>query len=104
MRRLRRGPYLNRTQVARVAVVVAAAAVLCVAGASLGRGQETEVRAGLRAAAGDPLAAEFRRCNALGEAALVDDGCAAAWAEHRRRFFMDRSRRDAPPLPGSGGR
>ena len=104
MRRLRRGPYLNRTQVARAVIVAAAAAALCAAGASLGRGQETEVRAEPRPVAVDPLAVDFERCNGLGYAALDDDACAAAWAEHRRRFFMDRSRRDAPPLPGSGGR
>ena len=104
MRRLRRGSFLNRTQVVRVAGVIVVAAALCAAGASLGRGQEAEVRAEPRAAAVDPLAAEFGRCNELGYAAMDDDGCAAAWAEHRRRFFMDRSRRDAPPLPGSEGR
>lgn len=35
----------------------------------------------------DPLRAESERCNRLGRAALDDDACARAWAEHRRRFF-----------------
>lgn len=35
----------------------------------------------------DPIRAEFQRCNALGQAALDDDSCQRAWAEHRRRFF-----------------
>ena len=91
----------NRTQVLRLAVVIAVGTALCAAAVGLGRGREAEVRAEPRVAALDPLAAEFRRCNGLGEAALADDGCVAAWREHRRRFFMDRSRRDAPPLPGS---
>lgn len=99
MRRLRRGSTLNRPQVARAALVVGAAAALCVAGASLGRGQDVTTPPEPGAAITDPLSAEFERCNRLGYAALDDDGCAAAWAEHRRRFFMDRSRRDAPPLP-----
>lgn len=98
MRRFRRGSTLNRSQVARAALIVGAAAALCAAGASLGRGQDAEVRTEPRGAA-DPLAAEFERCNRLGYAALDDDGCAAAWAEHRRRFLLNRSRRDEPPLP-----
>lgn len=101
MRRRTRGPSFNRTQVLRLAVVIAAGTALCAAAVGLGRGREAEVRAEPQAASLDPLAAEFRRCNGLGEAALADDACAAAWAEHRRRFFMDRSRPDAPPLPGS---
>ena len=104
MRRRTRGPLFNRTQVLRLALVIAAGTALCAAAVGLGRGREAEVRAVPQAAALDPLAAEFRRCNGLGEAALVDDACVAAWREHRRRFFMDRSRPDAPPQPGSGAR
>ena len=36
----------------------------------------------------DPLAAEFARCQALGEAGAHDPQCLAAWAESRRRFLM----------------
>lgn len=35
----------------------------------------------------DPLAAELRRCQSLGDAALDDQACASAWAETRRRFL-----------------
>jgi len=35
----------------------------------------------------DPLAAELRRCQSLGDAALDDEDCAATWAETRRRFL-----------------
>ena len=35
----------------------------------------------------DPLVAEMRRCQALGEAGGRDPACLAAWAENRRRFL-----------------
>lgn len=35
----------------------------------------------------DPLAAELRRCQSLGDAALNDQDCAATWTETRRRFL-----------------
>lgn len=35
----------------------------------------------------DPLPAELRRCNALGEAAASDVLCHAAWTLKRRRFL-----------------
>ena len=39
----------------------------------------------------DPLVAEFRRCQSLGDAGAHDAGCLAAWAENRRRFLgLDR--------------
>lgn len=101
MRRLRRGSCLNRTQVARAALIVGAVGVICAVGATLGRGHEAAVPADRRSVAADPLALEFERCNRLGYPALDDSRCAAAWAEHRRRFFMDRSRPGAPPLLGS---
>ncbi len=44
------------------------------------------------APAENPLAAEFARCNGLGNAAVDDAGCRAAWAENRRRFFGGRVR------------
>jgi conjugative transfer region protein TrbK len=38
----------------------------------------------------NPLAAELARCQSIGIAAQNDLACAAAWAENRRRFFIDR--------------
>jgi len=38
----------------------------------------------------DPLQAELLRCNGLGQSALDDAACRAAWAETRRRFFGSR--------------
>lgn len=46
----------------------------------------------------DPLVAEFRRCQALGDAGAHDAGCLAAWAENRRRF-LGLDRRPAAPNP-----
>ena len=41
----------------------------------------------------DPLRAELKRCQLLGEAGAEDDHCLRAWAENRRRFL----RLPAPP-------
>ena len=35
----------------------------------------------------DPLRAELQRCRDLGDAALDNQACAAAWTETRRRFL-----------------
>lgn len=61
----------------------------------------------------NPLAAELERCRTLGLEAADDAGCAAAWAENRKRFFsteslsredlrskrQDRIRPTIPPKP-----
>ncbi len=39
----------------------------------------------------DPLAAELRRCQLLGDAALDDQDCAATWTETRRQFLTPSS-------------
>jgi conjugative transfer region protein TrbK len=36
---------------------------------------------------GDPLPAQLKACNAMGELALSAPDCRAAWAEKRRRFL-----------------
>lgn len=36
---------------------------------------------------GDPLPAQLRACEAMGELALSSPDCRAAWAEKRRRFL-----------------
>ncbi|MFN3945271.1 MAG: putative entry exclusion protein TrbK-alt [Allosphingosinicella sp.] len=38
----------------------------------------------------DPLQSALHRCNGMGQAALDDPTCRAAWAENRRRFFVGR--------------
>lgn len=47
-------------------------------------------------AAQDLLAAELRRCSAIGEAGPRDPGCLKAWAESRRRFLSQRRPAPAP--------
>lgn len=36
---------------------------------------------------GDPLPAQLKTCNEMGELALSSPDCRAAWAEKRRRFL-----------------
>jgi conjugative transfer region protein TrbK len=57
---------------------------------------EQPVRSAMRPA--DPLTAEMSRCAAMGEAALQDEACRRAWAEHRRRFLgLDPGQSEARP-------
>jgi conjugative transfer region protein TrbK len=49
----------------------------------------------------DPLRAELRRCQLLGEAGAGDPTCLRAWAENRRRFLAPGSRpMERLPEPG----
>jgi conjugative transfer region protein TrbK len=46
----------------------------------------------------DPIRAELRRCQLLGEAGAHDAGCLHAWAENRRRFLrLAAPSSEAPP-------
>ena len=46
----------------------------------------------------DPLSAEVSRRAAIGEAALENEACRRAWAEHRRRFLgLDQKQPEARP-------
>lgn len=50
---------------------------------------------------GDPLAAQLKACNAMGELALSSPDCRAAWTEKRRRFLGasdDNAEVDAPAI------
>lgn len=50
---------------------------------------------------GDPLPAQLKACNAMGELALSSPDCRAAWAEKRRRFLGvpdDNAEADAPAI------
>lgn len=55
--------------------------------------EEQRIAAARRALPADPLRTEFQRCGGLGEAALADPACRAAWAKSRRRFFSPGERR-----------
>ena len=70
------------TGVALVAIAVIAAALHFHAQSSRIGAQRAKA-----ATAGDPLAAELRRCQLIAEEAKDDPACEAAWAENRRRFF-----------------
>ena len=75
--------------VARIAAIVFVAIAITAAVVEMGRDEEGQVA---RPAApllpeADPLRAEQRRCQELGEAAASDPDCLAVWAETRDRFL-----------------
>jgi conjugative transfer region protein TrbK len=75
----------------RIAGFVCVAAAIIVTAVGLDpRKAEPAPNATLSAPAGDPLAVELARCQAIGMAAQNDAACATAWAENRRRFFTYR--------------
>jgi conjugative transfer region protein TrbK len=78
------------------AAIVAGAVALAVTEERAGRPGPRD--APVRTLPVDPLAAEFTRCQALGEAGAHDAGCLAAWAENRRRFLAP-DRRPMAPIP-----
>ncbi len=86
----------DRPNVRRVILVMAVGTALAGLAAFLsGQDFKNEQRAAAarRALPADPLRAELKRCGGLGEAALADPACRAAWAENRRRFFSPGERR-----------
>ena len=54
----------------------------------------------MQSVSSDPLVAEMRRCQLLGEPGAHDAGCLAAWAENRRRFLA-LDRRPLAPNPAA---
>lgn len=79
---------MRGTVLARLAAAAFLLIAVVVAIIEPGR-QGEEVRAARPAASvvEEPVRAELRRCQALGEAALDDQSCLDAWAEKRRRFL-----------------
>jgi len=77
--------------------VLVAAAIIVTAFRLDPRKAEPAPNSMLSALAGDPLAAELARCQAIGMAAQSDSACASAWAESQRRFFTYRPADDAAP-------
>lgn len=53
-------------------------------------------------AATDPLAAELRHCQSIGQAGASDPACLRAWAENRRRFLAPDARPEARLTDTSG--
>jgi conjugative transfer region protein TrbK len=85
---------------ARIAAIIFVAVAITAAVVQMSREEEGQ---GLRpepvaAPADDPLRAEQRRCQELGEAAASDRDCLAVWAETRNRFLG----RDTGPDPAGG--
>jgi conjugative transfer region protein TrbK len=91
---------LDRPKVVRIVAVLAAGTLVAGAAAWLtgvewDAGPEARRQALTRPA--DPLQTELHRCNGMGQAALDDPACRAAWAENRRRFFSPGERRSPTP-------
>ena len=92
---------LDRPKVVRIVVVLAAGTLVAGVAAWLTGVEWADRREQRRPAItrqADPLQTELLRCNGMGQAALDDSACRAAWAENRRRFFSPGADRSpAPP-------
>lgn len=89
---------LDRPKAVRIVAVLAAGALTAGIAAWLAGTDVDEAngrRTPVTVRAIEPLQIELHRCNGLGEAALQDPACRAAWAENRRRFFSSPNRQ--PP-------
>ncbi|MDT8870801.1 putative entry exclusion protein TrbK-alt [Komagataeibacter rhaeticus] len=89
-----RWPQITAPTGARIIAVVMVAAILAAAGWHAGHKvaptlSGVPVRIMTPVPSSDPLAAGLARCEALGLRADGDAGCAAIWAENRRRFLGD---------------
>lgn len=112
-RRITTQEELDRPKVRRVVAILIVGAITAGVAAWLAGVDDREgVREGgapVAVRTADPLQAELLRCNGLGQTALDDVGCRAAWAENRRRFFGSPNRQPpainesrAVPLPVPG--
>ncbi|MBZ9845196.1 MULTISPECIES: putative entry exclusion protein TrbK-alt [unclassified Mesorhizobium] len=75
---------------ARIVAVVFVAVAMTATALEMSRKEDKSVGEGPHipaASAPHPLRDGLRRCQALGEAALRDEGCARLWAEQRDRFL-----------------
>lgn len=83
---------------ARLGAIIFVAVAITATAVEMTRKEETPPAPAvwqLRPSAPDPLLAEQRRCQQLGEAATRDPECLAVWAESRDRFL----RPSAPVTP-----
>lgn len=79
---------MRGTVLARLAAAAFLLIAVVVAIIELGRqGEEARAARPAASAAEEPVRAELRRCQALGEAALQDRACLNVWAEKRRSFL-----------------
>ncbi|RWE77604.1 MULTISPECIES: putative entry exclusion protein TrbK-alt [unclassified Mesorhizobium] len=75
---------------ARIVSVVFVALAVTASALEMSHKADKPLGEGLHAPAAsmpDPLRDGLRRCQAIGEAALRDDGCARLWAKQRDRFL-----------------
>ena len=94
---------LDRRVVRRTVIALGVGAAFCGLAALLtareGEGLRSSPPA-MQSVSSDPLVAEMRRCQLLGEPGAHDAGCLAAWAENRRRF-LSLDRRLLAPNPAA---
>ena len=94
---------LDRRVVRRTAIALGVGAALCGLAALLAAREGEELQSSppaMQSVSSDPLVAEMRRCQLLGEPGAHDAGCLAAWAENRRRF-LSLDRRPLAPNPAA---
>ncbi|MDW3224198.1 MAG: putative entry exclusion protein TrbK-alt [Paracoccaceae bacterium] len=91
---------MDGSVLARIAAIIFVAVAITVAVVQMSREDEGQVvRPGpVAAPLADPLRAEQRRCQELGEAAASNPDCLAVWAETRDRFLG----RDTGSNPAGG--
>ena len=80
---------MDGTVLARIAAIIFVSVAITAAVVEMSREEEGQgVRpAPVAAPLADPLRAEQRRCQELGEAAASNPDCLAVWAETRDRFL-----------------
>ena len=90
-------PYVTAGSAARLGAIAVAVLAIAATVLHVGRGDRNSSAPSVFSGAevhDDPLQAELKRCQLLGEAGANDDRCLRAWAETRRRFL----RLPAPPV------
>ncbi|MCH4559200.1 putative entry exclusion protein TrbK-alt [Mesorhizobium jarvisii] len=86
---------------ARIAAVIFVAVAVTVTAIEMALKEGKPAGAALQAPtipALDPLRADLRRCQVLGEAALRDSDCLRLWAEQRERFLRTASSASDPAI------
>lgn len=104
-RRITTQEELDRPKVRRVVAILVAGTIVAGVAAWLAGHEARDEGVVERSTAADPvpadpLRAELLRCNGIGQAALEDAGCRAAWDQNRRRFFGAPNRQ--PPSVNEG--
>lgn len=86
------GSAFARVMAVIVAAVAATAAAVHLANQDTPTGAGSVPETSLEAPRSEPLRAALQRCRELGEAAIRDQDCLAAWDENRRRFLNPKGR------------